>query len=185
LSLQAQEAVQQGALVAAVISLAVIIALIAFRKRLGALNTASWLVIWGAIIIAGEHPFFAILYSLGLLSSEGPMILLPHAQVHFFMAGIYTLVGLFLLSVIARTLLREGRRAGWYAVLFALAFGGGSDLIAGSFLYSHGLPIYEFFTGVMSQGFGWEYLYTYLVAWAAGLALSYKPIFAGRKAKHA
>ncbi len=183
MSLQAQEAAQQGALVGAVVSLAVIVAFIVFRKRLGTLNAASWLVIWGAVIIAGEHPFFAILYSLGLLSSEGPMILLPHAQVHFFMAGIYTVVGLFLLSVIARTLLREGRRAGWYAVLFALVFGGGFDLIGGSFLYSHGLPIYEIFTGVMSQGFGWEYLYTYFVAWAAALALSYKPIFAARTPK--
>jgi len=180
LSLQAPEAVQQGALVAAVVSISVIVALIAFRKRLGTLNAASWLVIWGAVVIAGEHPSFAILYSLGLLSSEGPMILLPHAQVHFFMAGIYALVGLFLLSVIARTLLREGRRVGWFAVLFALIFGGGFELIAGSFLYSHGLPIYEVFTGVTTQGFGWEYLYTYFVAWAAALALSYRPIFAVR-----
>jgi hypothetical protein len=184
LSLQAQEAVQQGALVAAVVSISVIVGLIAFRKRLGTLNAASWLVIWGAVIIAGEHPFFAISYSLGLLSSEGPMILLPHAQIHFFMAGIYTLVGLFLLSVIARTLLREGRRAGWYAVLFALVFGGGFDLIAGSFLYSHGMPIYEIFTGATSQGFGWEYLYTYFVAWAAALALSYKSVFVARNPKN-
>ena len=180
MSLQSQEQVQLGALVGAVISLAIIVALIAARKRLGALNAASWLAIWGAVVIAGEHPFFAISYSLGLLSSEGQMILLPHAQVHFFMAGIYTVVGLFLVSVIARTLLREGRRAGWYAVLFALVFGGGSDLIAGAFLYSHGSPVYEVFTGVMSQGFGWEALYTYFVAWAAALAVSYRPIFIAR-----
>src|SRR3989442_7734928 len=143
MSLQSQEQVQLGALVGAVISLAIIVALIAFRKRLGALNAAAWLVIWGAVVIAGELPFFAILYSVGLLSNEGQMILLPHAQVHFFMAGIYTIVGLFLLSVIARTLLREGRRAGWYAVLFALVFGRGSDLIAGAFLYSHPSPLYD------------------------------------------
>ena len=181
MSLQSQEQARLGALVGAVISLAIIVALIASRKRLGALNAASWLLIWGAVVISGEHPFFAILYSLGLLSNEGQMNLLPHAQVHFFMAGIYTIVGLFLLSMIARTLLREGRRAGWYAVLFALVFGSGFDLIAGAFLYSHGLPVYEVFTGVMSQGFGWEYLYTYSVAWAAALALSYRPIFVVRK----
>jgi hypothetical protein len=181
MSLQPQEQLQLGAQVGAVISLAIIIALIASRKRLGALNAASWLVVWGAVVIAGEHPFFAISYSLGLLSNEGQMNLLPHAQIHFFMAGIYTIVGLLLLSVIARTLLREGRRAGWYAVLLALVFGGGFDLIGGAFMYSHGLPVYEVFTGVMRQGFGWEALYTYFVAWGAALSISFKPIFAKRQ----
>jgi len=57
MSLQSQEQVQLGALVGAVISLAIIVALIAARKRLGALNAASWLAIWGAVVIAGEHPF--------------------------------------------------------------------------------------------------------------------------------
>src|SRR2546425_9676291 len=117
MSLQSQQQAQLGALVGAVISLAIVVALIGFRKRLGALNAASWLVIWGAVVISGEHPFFAILYSLGLLSNEGQMNLLPHAQVHFFMAGISTILGLFLLSMISRTMLRGGRGAGWDSVL--------------------------------------------------------------------
>jgi hypothetical protein len=74
--------------------------------------------------------------------------------------------------------LREGRRAGWYAVLFALLFGGGFEIIAGAFFYSHGFPLYQVFTGVPPQGFGWEALYAYFIAWGAALLISYKPIFA-------
>jgi lipoprotein signal peptidase len=80
------------------------------------------------------------------------------------MAGIYTTIGLVLLCVIAWTLLREGRRTGWYAILFALIFGGGLDIFAGAFFYSHGFPFYEALTGVPVQGFGWQLLYLYFVA---------------------
>lgn len=130
----------------AAIALGVIIVLVAARRRLGALNAASWLVIWGAIILATEHPLFAIAFSLPLegIADElrtHPMPLLPHARTHFFMAGIYTIVGLVLLGVIARTLLREGRRAGWYAVLFALVLGAGSEIAIGAQWFQHGSPL--------------------------------------------
>jgi hypothetical protein len=147
------------------------------RSNTWRLNAASWLVILGAIVLLGEHPFFAIAYSVPLITNEGPMILLPHARVHFFMAGIYTTIGLVLLCVIARTLLREGRRAGWYAILFALLFGGGFDIFAGAFFYSHGFPFYKVFTGVPVQGFGWQYLYLYVVAWIVALLISFRPVF--------
>ena len=107
------------------------------------------------------------------------MILLAHARVHFFMAGIYTLVGFAMISVVAMTLLREGRKAGWYAILFSLLFGGGFEIIAGAFFYSHGFPLYEGLTGVPVQGFGWQYVYTYFLAWASALLISYRPIFRG------
>jgi hypothetical protein len=166
----------------AAIALGVIIVLVAARRRLGALNAASWLVIWGAIIIATEHPLFAIAFSLPLegIADElrtHPMPLLPHARTHFFMAGIYTIVGLVLLGVIARTLLREGRRAGWYAVLFALVLGAGSEIAIGAQWFQHGSPLYALF-GEHPIGFGWEFLYTYFVAWIAALVISYRPIFA-------
>jgi len=165
----------------AAIALGVIIVLVAARRRLGALNAASWLVIWGAIILATEHPLFAIAFSLPLegIADElrtHPMPLLPHARTHFFMAGIYTIVGLVLLGVIARTLLREGRRAGWYAVLFALVLGAGSEIAIGAQWFQHGSPLYALF-GEHSIGFGWEFLYTYFVAWIAALVISYRPIF--------
>jgi hypothetical protein len=91
------------------------------------------------------------------------------------MAGIYAIIGLILLGVIARTLLREGRRAGWYPVLFALVIGGGLDLVMGGLWYQHGSPIY-LTPGAL--GFGWEFFYVYMVAWAAALVISYRPIFA-------
>ena len=80
-----------------------------------------------------------------------------------------------LLGVIARTLLKEGRRIGWYALLFAVVVGGGIDLIMGGLWYQHGSPLY--FTE-RPLGFGWQFLYVYLVSWIAALLLSHKPIFA-------
>ena len=96
------------------------------------------------------------------------------------MAGIYTIIGLVLLCVIARTLLREGRRGGWYSLLFALILGAGSDLVIGTLgtqWSQHGSPLYRLF-GIQPIGFGWEFLYVYFAAWIAALVISYKPIFA-------
>src|SRR5262249_10296872 len=100
-------------------ALVVIGILIVFRKRLGVLNTASWLVVLGAFVLLSEHPQFAISYTIPLESIVGEvrnssMRLLPHARIHFFMAGIYAIIGLILLCVIARTLLKTGQRIGWY-----------------------------------------------------------------------
>jgi uncharacterized membrane protein AbrB (regulator of aidB expression) len=88
------------------------------------------------------------------------------------MAGIYTIIGLILLCVIARTLLREGRRAGWYSVLFALIVGGLSELLIGAQWYQHDSPLYA-----QPLGFGWQFLYVYFIAWIAALVMAYKPIF--------
>ena len=51
-----------------------------------------------------------------------------HSTVHYFMAGVYAAIAGILLSVIALTLFREGRRSGWFAVLFALLVGEASSL---------------------------------------------------------
>jgi hypothetical protein len=162
--------------ISAIIGLLVVAALIVFRKRLGVLNAASWLVIWGSVVLLGEHPQFSLTYAAGVVWPEAKqLVLIPHARTHFFMAGIYAIIGLVLLDVIARTLLREGRRAGWYALLFALVAGGGIDLVVGGLWYQHGSPLYFMKSPI---GFGWQFLYVYLVAWAAALTISYKPIFA-------
>ena len=169
-----QLSIQLGAAVA----LGVVIVLVAARRRLGALNAASWLVILGSLALMTEHPQFAITYSIGIADDlrTHPMPLLPHAQTHFFMAGVYALIGLVLLSTIARTLLREGRRAGWYAILFALLVGGASDLVIGALWFGHGSPLYSLLGGRV-LGFGWEFLYIYFIAWIAALVISYQPIF--------
>jgi len=172
--------IQDSTLIAGVIALAVVPALVLARNRLGSLNTASWLVILGALVIVSEHGQFALFFTL----APGPMHLLPHARLHFFMAGIYTIIGAVLLVVIARTLLKEGRRSGWYALLFALLVGAGFDLVMQGWWFQHGSPLYQWFGGE-SQGFGWEFLYTYPVAWIAALVISYKPIFRNAKAQAA
>jgi hypothetical protein len=164
--------------IGAVVALAVVVVIVAARRRLGELNAASWLVIWGALILLTEHPQFAIAYAVGFADEllTHPMTLTPHARIHFFMAGIYTIIGLVLLCVIARTLLREGRRAGWYSVLFALILGAGSDLVIGAQWFQHGSPLYRQF-GIQPIGFGWEFLYVYFAAWIAALVISYKSVF--------
>lgn len=167
---------QQQGLIPAFVGLLVVITLIMARKRIGALNAASWLVIWGSVVLIGEHPQFTLTYAAGDIWPESQqMVILPHARIHFFMAGIYAITGLILLGVIARTLLKEGRRAGWYALLFALVIGGGFDLVIGGLWYQHGSPLYFM---ERPLGFGWEFFYVYLIAWVAALVLSYKPIFA-------
>ena len=138
---------------------------------------ASWLVILGALVIVAEHAQYAISLTAALKPIDGQQVIyLPHARLHFFMAGIYTLIGMVLLGVIARTLLKEGRRAGWYALLFALLFGGGSDLVMGGLWFQHGSPLYALL-GESVQGFGWQFLYTYFVLWIAALVLSYPAVF--------
>src|SRR5262245_54946839 len=116
-----QLSIQLGAAVA----LTMVIVLVAARRRLGPLNAASWLVVLGALALATEHPQFALSFSAPFTGIADelrihPMPLLPHARIHFFMAGVYALVGLVLLATIARTLLREGRRGGRYALLWPL-----------------------------------------------------------------
>ena len=153
---------QQQVQMSAIVGMLVVAALIVFRKRLGALNAASWLVIWGSVVLFGEHPQFTLAYAAGVIYPEAKqLVLIPHARIHFFMAGIYAIIGLILLGVLARTLLREGRRTGWYALLFVIVVGGGIDLVMGGLWYQHGSPLYFM---ERPLGFGWEFLYVYLVA---------------------
>lgn len=165
--------VQEQAQVGGVIALAVILTLVLTRKRVGPLKAASWLMVLGALVIVAEHAQFAISFTI----TEGQMRLLPHARLHFFMAGIYTIIGAALPCVIAHTLLKEGRRTGWYTLLFALIGGGGLDLVMGGLWFGHGLPLYQVL-GEPVQGFGWEFLSTYFISWIAALAIAYKPMFA-------
>ena len=155
-----------------VIGLAIVVALFLTRKRMGELNAAFWLVIFGVIVIVAEHPQFAITRALPVVEDTD-----PHARIHLVMTVIYALIGLVLFCVIAGTLLRDARKAGWYAVLFALIAGGGSDLVFGGFWFQHGSPIYGIFGVEGLDGWGWELLYLYIVAWIAALAISYRPIF--------
>lgn len=157
-----------------------VILLVVRRKAIGTLNAAANLVVFGAVIALAEHPQFAIAYGAGAVSFYPEvrlMTLIPHAQIHFVQAGVYAALGLGLLVVVARTLLRRGERVGWYALLTTTIVGGGLDLVLGAGVYQHGSPIYGVFGFEERLGFGWQFLYLYLVAWIAALAISYPVVF--------
>lgn len=147
-----------------------VVALILARKAMGALNAAAWLVVWGAVIPGFEHANFAISESRALVGASAASL---HMRYHFFMAGIFTAVGAGLLALIAFTLLREGRRAGWYGVLFALLLGGGFELTGAAGTLYHGFPP-SWPVGLV--------IYAYLLAWSSALVIGYKPIFVGESA---
>ena len=146
--------IQVGALA---VILAPTLALIAFRRRIGPMNAACVLVVWGALAAGGEHGSWAMRLAIHERSwSE------PHATVHYFMAGAYAAIAGVLLSVIALTLFREGRRSGWLALLFVTLVGGGLELATNGpagYLYHH---------------IG---LYGYVAAWLAALVIGYTPTF--------
>jgi hypothetical protein len=147
--------VQAGALA---VILAPTLLLLAFRRRLGPLNTACALVVWGALAACGEHGTWAM--RLAIREREWSE---PHATVHYFMAGVYAAVAGVLLSMIALTLLREGRRSGWFALLFVTLVGGSLELAMNG-------P-----TGHLYHHIG---LYGYVVAWVAALVIAFGPTFA-------
>lgn len=164
--------------VSGLVALAIAAALVGFRKRIGILRTASWLVTLGAFILLSEHPQFSILYALQAVYPEGQaMALIPHARIHFLMAGVYSLLCLALLVLFAWEGLSRQSKTTWYAILATLLIGGGADLISGATLYQHGFPVYTTFGINEVNGFGWQFLYVYLVSWIAALAISYRPVF--------
>src|SRR5215831_2414209 len=127
--------IQLQAQLGAVLVLIIAVLLVLRRKRLGTLNVASWLVILGGLVIVAEHAQFALSYALALHPADPYQpIPIAHARLHFFMAGVYTLIAVALLVVIARTLLKAGQPVGWLTVLLALLFGGGWDLVMGGVL---------------------------------------------------
>ena len=137
--------------------LAPIVLLVAVRRRIGRMNAASALVVYGAFAASAEHGHWAMRLALHERAWAE-----PHATVHYFMAGAYAAIAGVLLSVIALTLLREGRRAGWLTVLFVLIVGGTLELTMNG-------P-----TGYLYHHVG---LYGYIAAWIAGLVLAREAIF--------
>lgn len=142
-----------------------VLVLIGLRRRLGALKAASALVIWGTLIPSFEHAAFAISGSRQVGGLPGVGL---HARYHFFMAGVFTLVAGLMLILIAATLLRQGTRAGWIAVLLALLLGGGFELSGAAGTLFHGFP--------PSWAMGLV-IYAYPLAWGSALVISYRSVF--------
>ncbi len=157
-----------------------IVAIVILGIALSSKRAASRLLVIGAIIVAMEHAGWAIISAGNLLNSDDLLqvafVEARHARLHFFMAGIFTLIGVVLLVIIAATLLKEGRREGWYSLLFALVFGGAFDLLMGARWYPKGMPLFRV-VGLEVTGWGWQWLYLYFLAWAVALVISYRPIF--------
>ena len=157
---------------------AVVVFIIATRHRQGLLTAASRLVVFGAVILALEHAGFAISCSAeALCPVEGTLFFGDHVRLHFFMAGAYTVIGSGALIVVARALLRDGKRSGWFTILGALGVGGTLDLVLGSAWFDHGFPGNTTAAAELIEDFGWTFLYTYLFAWSAALVISYGPVF--------
>ena len=176
------DSLQLSTTIGGIVALGAVALLVLIRERLGPLNTASWLVVLGAVIMLPEHPQFAITFGVpftGVTPEAVELNLTPHARLHFVMAGVYSAICVALVCVIARTLLRRGEPAGWFAVLAALALGAGSELLAGGLWFQHGAPWYGLFMGHI-QGFGWQWLYAYPLAWLAALIIAYRPVFGVR-----
>ena len=157
-----------------VAALAPSLAIVLSRRMLGALRAASWLVVYGVVVAMGEHAMWAI-----RLSWHERRWLNPHSDVHYFMAGAYAAIGGVVLSVVACTLLREGRRSGWYVLLFACLAGGSLELVMNGptgILFRHGFSNAD----SLPQG---TFLFGYLFAWLAALTISYPPIFRPTRAR--
>ncbi len=142
-----------------------VIALILIRKRLGALRTATALVLWGVLIPTFEHASFAISGSRAMAAVPGVGL---HDRYHFFMAGVFTIVAGIMIAIVAATQLRQGQRTGWYAVLAALLIGGGFESSGAAGTLFHGFPP-SWATGLV--------IYAYPLAWASALVIAYRPVF--------
>lgn len=147
-----------------VLAYAPVLILVFARKSFGRLKTAAWLVTWGAMAMVGEHG------GIGMaLLAEQAYRLPDHARYHFFMAAIYTFIGAGALVVIAHTLLRAGKRAGWFAVFVAFIVGSIFEVFSGITTFAHGLPPDSIPLGLA--------LYVYIIAWGCALAISFQPGF--------
>lgn len=142
-----------------------ILGLVLARKALGPLNTAAWLVAWGALVPGLEHAAFATSGSRDLAGLQGVGL---HSRYHFYMAGIFSLVAAGLIIFVAFTLLREGRPEGWFAVLFALLLGGGFEVSGAAGTLYHGFP--------PSWAMGLV-IYSYPLAWGIALLMSRQYVF--------
>jgi hypothetical protein len=140
-----------------------VIVLILARNRLGLLRAATALVFWGTLIPTMEHASFSMSASRDALPGVD-----LHIRYHFFMAGVFTLVAGIMIAIVAATQLRQGKRAGWYAILVALLLGGGFELSGAAGMLYHGFP------PSWASGLA---IYVYHFAWASALAISYRHVF--------
>jgi len=155
-----------------------IVVLILARRRLGAVNAASGLVVYGVLVMLYEHAGFTFAYTLGGLSQEG-FIAPPHARVHAFMAAIYATIGMMAFAVMGSTLLRQRSRLAWYVLLAAVIAGGSVEVVMNGpvgLLYRHTSP--------PNPIAGANLLWLYLVAWVGALLISRRAVFGAETSRN-
>ena len=67
-------------------------------------------------------------------------------------------MGLAAVVVVAFTLLRDGRKSGWFTLLAVLVLGGSAELVAAGTWFEHGSPFYEALGEGEANGMGWQLL---------------------------
>ena len=141
-----------------------------WHRRFGPLNSAAWLVAYGALVVAGENAGWTFWYAL---TNQPPdaVVWTPHARGHAFMAALYAVIGMAFLVGMAFTLLRTGSRLAWVGLLFALVVGGSVEVIV------HGpVGLIQPHTAPPNGVTGANVLFVYLVAWAATLSISWRSV---------
>ena len=68
-----------------ILAYSVPIGLLIFRDKIGRLQSATYLTMWGALVVAGEHMSFSIFI---------PGEISRHRLFHTTMAGFYTVIGM-------------------------------------------------------------------------------------------
>jgi len=148
-----------------------IVVLIAAQRRIGAVNAASGLVVYGVLVMLYEHAGFTFTYTLGGLPQEG-FVAPPHARIHAFMAAVYATIGMVAFAVMWSTLLRQRSHLAWYVLLAAVIVGGSVEVVMNGpagLLYRHTSP--------PNPIAGANLLWLYLVAWVGALLISRRAVF--------
>lgn len=141
--------------------------IVVFRRRFPRLDGAFFLVLWGLLIVAGEHGGFGA-------DVFGGSHLRTHAGFHFQMLAAYGLAAFALTGVVVAPLLKRGDRTGWFGLLALFAIGVTAEVATAAITTPHGVPPRWWSWGLLLWG--------YPVAWGTALVLSYRPIF--RSATH-
>lgn len=149
----------------------VVLAVLVRVGRLGRLDAAAALVWWGAVIVLAEHVGFGV--GEGFVTGSAA----DHGRLHLQMAAVYGAGGLVVVAVVAATLLRERRLAGWWSLAVVFGLGMIGEAVTAVTIGFHGAP---------RQFWSWGLaLWAYPVAWATALVLSFGPVVGRRRASGA
>jgi hypothetical protein len=155
--------------------LAVTIAVLASTRRMGRPRAGAWLVVVGLFLLTVEEPLLTLWLALtgpggdpdGLVTLVTPM-----ARAHVLDAAGFSIAAAVLLSCLALTSLRHGRRWAWPILACGLAVAALTEAATTTLVFSRGLPLPGSAGAAGSGRFGWQPLAVGLLAWTLGLLLT-------------